>query len=109
MKKDNIEQAIIEIKRYRECNSFSISTESCNLAIEYLEKQIPEQPKYSNSYENADADGNRGIWVSYIKCPNCGYDLSHEDAEVERCPECEQLLDWSEQLKDDDVWNGFWD
>lgn len=29
-------------------------------------RQFPER-----SYENSDADGNRGIWVSWVICPEC--------------------------------------
>lgn len=30
--------------------------------------------KISKSYENSDADGNRGIWMEWILCHNCGYE-----------------------------------
>ena len=30
--------------------------------------------KEARSYEGADADGNRSIWVVVVECPKCGYD-----------------------------------
>ena len=98
---NDIEQAITEIKRYNKCNSFSISPESCKLIVEALKIQVPERPKCTYSYEYADYEGNRGIWVNFVKCPNCGYDLYNEE-EPERCPECEKLLDWG--LPEEDYW-----
>ncbi|MFA5560069.1 MAG: hypothetical protein WDA59_11565 [Methanofastidiosum sp.] len=32
-------------------------------------------PKVSGaSYEFSDADGNRGIWVEFIQCVDCGFE-----------------------------------
>jgi hypothetical protein len=28
-------------------------------------------------YENSDADGNRGIWITYLICKNCGTDINN--------------------------------
>lgn len=32
-----------------------------------------EPPTWFNSYENDDADGNRGEWLTFYKCRKCGY------------------------------------
>lgn len=59
-------------------------------------------PKVTHSYENADADGNRGIWIEYIECPNCGNDLYYEIG-IENCPICNQELDW--EVTDENIWD----
>lgn len=32
------------------------------------------EPKTHDSYEFADADGNRGIMVTWVECPKCGWE-----------------------------------
>lgn len=56
---------------------------------------IPSRPKSKEVYEYADADGNRGIWITYVRCPNCNYDLD-DDEQEDTCPDCDQLLDWDD-------------
>lgn len=97
---NDIETAISEVKYHMNGKS-EISPKSYKIIIEALGIQVPEHPRYNHSYEYADIDGNRGIWVDFIHCPNCGYDLCDEE-EPERCPECEQLLDWG--LPEEDYW-----
>lgn len=31
------------------------------------------------SYENSDADGNRGIWLWIYTCTNCGWSKAYND------------------------------
>jgi uncharacterized Zn finger protein len=33
------------------------------------------EPEITESYEQDDWDGNRGIWLTFIECENCGTDL----------------------------------
>lgn len=35
-------------------------------------QEIPER-----SYEGADADGNRGVWVNWVTCPNCNEEYGY--------------------------------
>lgn len=48
--------------------------------IDY-EKMCPEcqsnnltKKKY---YEFADADNNRGVWITYVRCLNCGWEVGY--------------------------------
>ena len=70
--------------------------ESCKLAIETMEKQIPKHPKFYRRYEYSDADGNRGIWETGFECPNCECDLNSDDLDVV-CSDCFQRLEWEVQ------------
>lgn len=65
-----------------------------DIAIDSLEIQIPKHPIscFDNDY-GSDADGNRGIRIEWVECPNCGNELDGE-YQSSRCPECKQLLDW---------------
>jgi len=35
-----------------------------------------KEPKIATFNENTDADGNRGIKVTYVECVDCGYEES---------------------------------
>ena len=35
-------------------------------------------PVATESLENTDADGNRGVWMTWYHCPVCGADLEVE-------------------------------
>ena len=39
------------------------------------------EPTKEEVYENCDADGHRGEWVTYLSCWNCGGDELSEDTE----------------------------
>ena len=62
-----------------------------NLAIEALEKQIPEIPDYEG---DAYVDGFP-IYDTWI-CPSCGryYELDCNDDYI-YCPHCGQRINWS--------------
>lgn len=74
----------------------SVDAESLNLAIEALEKQIPNKPaerrdKYTGNYP--------------MYCPNCGTYVAYRDGRTfvlsrfigsSRCPECGQAIDFGE-------------
>ena len=84
----------IKFQEFREASDSLIM--ALKLAVEVLEKQVPERPKCTHSYEYADYEGKRGI--DFVKCPNCGYDL-YGEGEIERCPNS-QLLDFKQKKKD---------
>ncbi len=44
-----------------------LDAEQCDACGEVV---IPESA--GKSYENSDADGNRGIWLDCWECPECG-------------------------------------
>lgn len=54
-------------------------------------KDIARNPKKIHSYENDDADGNRGEWITFYLCPDCGNELSDEELDNEECS-CGQKL-----------------
>lgn len=49
-------------------------------------------------YENADADGNRGIWETSCYCSNCHEEVTEDTLEYDEeeneyfCPECGELI-----------------
>ena len=61
-----------------------------DMAIEALEKQIPEIPDYEG---DGYADGFL-VYDTWI-CPCCGrhYEVDYDDYKY--CPECGQRIDWS--------------
>ena len=67
--------------------------EAVDMAIEALEKQLPEKVKIANDYEE-------------LLCPCCGVDLmgslSEPDHDPYYCFECGQAIDWSDELEEDD-------
>lgn len=62
-----------------------------NKAIEALEKQAPKNPKVSYDNEFTDADGNRGMCVRHIECPNCESELGYD---TDYCSSCGQRIEW---------------
>ncbi len=36
-------------------------------------------PIHERSYENSDADGNRGVTMDFYTCPVCGEDVEDDD------------------------------
>ena len=50
-----------------------------------LEKEIPKSPVIYTENEFTDADGNRGMKVTYIECPSCGSDLEVNDGCCIKC------------------------
>ena len=64
--------------------------EAIKVAIEALEKQIPEIPDYEG---DGYADGEL-VYDTWI-CPRCGrhYEIDCNDDYV-YCPQCGQCLDW---------------
>ena len=61
-----------------------------DMAIEALEKQIPEVPNYEgDGYINGEP-----IYDTWI-CPCCGRHYEIDYDHYVYCPECGQLIDWS--------------
>lgn len=78
-------QALEEIQQYREIGT----VEECRAA---MEKQKPKKPDYEG---DGYADGHM-VYDTWI-CPCCGkkYEVDYDD--YKRCPECGQVIDWSEE------------
>ena len=64
--------------------------EAIKVAIEALEKQIPEIPDYEgDGYANGEL-----IYDTWI-CPRCGRHYEIDYDHYVYCPQCGQLIDWS--------------
>lgn len=70
--------------------------DACRLAIEALEKQVPNKPDYEG---DGYADGEL-VYDTWI-CPRCGrrYEVDYDDYRF--CPNCGQAIkqdiDWSDE------------
>ena len=65
--------------------------EAMKVAIEALEKQIPQKVKYKNRHGEGFDLYNR----DYYNCPRCGRRLRNKQKD-NRCGRCGQAIDWSE-------------
>jgi hypothetical protein len=61
--------------------------------VQIAEKEIPKSPHIHTENEFDDADGNRGIKVTYVECPNCGTEIDELNG-LPRCIECGQVISW---------------
>jgi len=62
-----------------------------------LEKQVSKAPKISYGNEFTDADGNNGMKLRYVECPNCECEIL---AHFDYCPECGQRLSWEVEVEE---------
>lgn len=64
-----------------------------------VEKQIPKKPTTETVNRGLSVSGEYDIDFNYL-CPNCNTvvgDYETDDAFYKFCPDCGQVLDWSEQ------------
>ena len=59
--------------------------EALELAIQAVEKQIPQEPLGGSDYSGND----------YMICRNCSAIVEDDDWRATYCPDCGQALDWS--------------
>lgn len=71
---------------------FSGASEHCDLAIEALEKQLPEKPIFEGDGFDELGDIVFDEWL----CPLCNARYEVDYQEYDYCPSCGQKLDWSE-------------
>lgn len=86
MNKDAIKELKYSIEPnqgFMEYRTGTISKETIKLAIEALEKQMPQKPK--TEYRTTTS-----LW-KFWKCPSCGYIWGHK---YNYCCSCGQRLDW---------------
>lgn len=62
-----------------------------------MDKEKAVRPKIVKERYGTDRDGNRGIWVKWYECPNCGAEIDFDYEEENRCSSCNQLLDLGEE------------
>lgn len=60
-----------------------------------MDKEKAVQPLIVKEKYGTDLDGNRGIWINWIECPNCGEEIIFTIEN--RCSSCNQLLDLGEE------------
>lgn len=92
-------EAIKRIENHNEIHSrnekhFAVHiTEALNMAVEALQKRIPEKV---NLQGDGYADGE--LVYDYAECPACGCDFEEETNGwgCKFCPDCGQALDWGE-------------
>ena len=73
---------------FMECRTGTISEETIRMAIEALEKQIPEIPDYEG---DGYADGEL-VYDTWI-CPRCGRHYEIDYDHYVYCPQCGQRID----------------
>ena len=74
--------------------------EQFKVIIEALEKQIPKKPKHVTKKEVYDPDRPFAtIDVTTFVCPCCGVKIMFRKT-IQRCLECGQKLDWSDDNED---------
>ena len=89
MEKMTVQQAINVMEKYTDITLSKVVIEAHNMAIEALEKQIPEKPHKINIANTSWCKG--GI---RFECPSCHKFLGYR--ELTYCGLCGQKLDWSE-------------
>lgn len=82
---------LINLKRVHPFYSWEEMLEVRNLAIEALEKQVPEK---ANIWGDGYSDGE--LVYDMYDCPNCGKSYELDYQEYLHCPSCGQAIDWSE-------------
>lgn len=70
------------------CSDNCLQCNAYEVAIEALEKQIPEKPK-NNPFKE-------GILTTNYECPDCGCRRLGHTNTIAFCPDCGQALDWSD-------------
>lgn len=83
---------IKELKNSEEMQDFYYAEsfiEACDMAIQALEKQIPQSPDYEgDGYSNGQL-----VYDTWV-CPCCGHHYEVDYDDYEYCPKCGQHIDW---------------
>ena len=78
----------------KHCIKAENQVEIQNYILGLLQKEIAKSPIVYTENEFTDADGNRGMKVTYIECPNCRTEID-ELRGFPRCIECGQRIEWN--------------
>ena len=78
---ERIQNAINHIKSATDVDPWAME-----LAVEALEKQIPQEPVYV-----AEDRYVKNMYAMFPQCPSCGYEIATGDA---YCLMCGQAIDW---------------
>lgn len=91
----NRQTAINVLEKYtdRDVGIGKIVIEAHELAIDALQKQIPQKPNIEG--DGYDDKGNL-IYDTWI-CPNCEKRYETEYDDYKFCPECGQKIDWNSE------------
>ena len=88
-------EAIMELHKIRPRGGIipQKRAEALDVAIQALEKQIPQKTTYDG---DGYAPDGTFVWDEWI-CPCCGtrYEVEYDDYDY--CPYCGQRLDWSDK------------
>ena len=81
-----IEEVIKQLKDLRKATLIEKNYKTFNVAIEVLEKEIPEKTIFTTDYDAS---------VNYYRCPVCGDMVTDKKDEPDYyCSGCGQKLDW---------------
>lgn len=91
MDEKKVREAIEDFKKLAELlqNKESVAAEHCNIAIEALEKQLPEKVDAKEDFKGFN--GNLICYKGF--CPSCGYVV--DSSKTNYCNACGQKLDWT--------------
>lgn len=93
MDEKKVRDAIETIKSNYPTSGYYMLCEALDIAIEALEKQLPEKVKMRTEYR----DLNDELICYEGFCPNCGKEVN--SYRNKSCSHCTQMLEWTEEVR----------